>query len=69
MTTSSMLFDGGSDFARRGVELGLTGVEVATGASLERNELDALDTQGVRKVVGWGLEQIPGQSNRMITIV
>jgi hypothetical protein len=37
-----MLFDGGSDFAQRGVELGLTGVEVATGASLERKVL-ALD--------------------------
>src|SRR5438270_7195671 len=36
--------DSGPNFAQCDVEVGLAGVEVATGRSLERDDLDALDT-------------------------
>jgi hypothetical protein len=39
------VLDSGPDFAQCGVELGLAGVEVATGRSLERDDLDALDAE------------------------
>lgn len=39
------VFDGGSDFAQRDVELGLGGGEVATGESLGRDGVDALDAE------------------------
>jgi hypothetical protein len=38
------VFHGGADFAESGVELGLSGGEVPTGESFERDDLDAFDT-------------------------
>src|SRR4051812_48724065 len=38
------VFDGGADFAERGVELGLAGGQLPTGNSFDRDDLNALDT-------------------------
>ena len=47
------VFDGGADFAERGVELGLAGGQLATGSSFDGDDLNALDSD-VAQVCGGG---------------
>ena len=56
------MFDGGADFAQRSIELGLAGVEVATGKSFERDELDALDTDIAQVGRGGHAQEQDGQT-------
>jgi hypothetical protein len=56
------VFDGGADFAQRGVELGLSSVEVATRESFERDDLDALDTDVTQVGRSWQVGEHSGEA-------